>query len=56
MSNFVYFLSEITANPPTLKTIEQAKKDILDSFLDSQMNMITSGSISKTELEKFLLS
>ena len=56
MSNFVYFLSEVTANPPTLKTIEQAKKDILDSFLDSQMNMITSGSISKTELEKFLLS
>ena len=56
MSNFVYFLSKITANPPVLKTIEQAKKDILDNFLDNQMSMVTSGSISKTELENFLLS
>ena len=56
MSNFVYFLSKVTANPPVLKTIEQAKQDILNNFLDNQMKMIKSGSISKTELEKFLLS
>ena len=56
MSNFVYFLSKITANPPVLKTIEQAKKDILDNFFNNQMSMVTSGSISKTELENFLLS
>ena len=56
MSNFVYFLSQVYANQPTLKTIAQAKQDILNNFLNRQMRMVKSGSISKTELEKFLLS
>lgn len=56
MGNFIYFLSKITKNPPALKTIEQAKQDILNKFLDNQMNMVTSGSISRSELEEFLLS
>lgn len=56
MSNFVYFLSHVSANQPTLKTIEQAKQDVLDNFLNRQMATITKGSMSKPQLEEFLLS
>lgn len=56
MSNFVYFLSHVSANQPTLKTIEQAKQDVLDNFLNRQMATITKGSMSKQQLEEFLLS
>lgn len=54
--NFVYFLDKVNAQAPQLPTVEEAKKQILDKFLSQQMRLVSSGSISRNELENYLLS